>query len=275
ITDPRELFASVTFEHRAINLSTAAPYDTFRLTVMPRNALGEPMSGLPAPTFESSDTTRVQVTPEGLLRARRATDRGRPVEIVAKVIAENNIAHADTAIVHVTADPNPPGIQALRIAPDSASMLEVHLPTQGLGIYSLLHLAAGMPLDEVIRLMGMALIPQFFDESRRLIISGADFIAVAFRSSNPDAPAVHPWRGELHPYRLEHARSVARSVVYGVEVSDSVDVQVVLPTRVGITIIEDEQGNLSLEPKEVALSPNATVLWYNTSERPVDIIFDR
>src|SRR5690606_7757607 len=80
ITDPRELFASVTFEHRAINLSTAAPYDTFRLTVMPRNALGEPMSGLPAPTFESSDTTRVQVTPEGLLRARRATDRGRPVE---------------------------------------------------------------------------------------------------------------------------------------------------------------------------------------------------
>jgi len=275
ITDPRELFASVTFEHRAINLSTAAPYDTFRLTVMPRNALGEPMSGLPAPTFESSDTTRVQVTPEGLLRARRATDRGRPVEIVAKVIAENNIAHADTAIVHVTADPNPPGIQALRIAPDSASMLEVHLPTQGLGIYSLLHLAAGMPLDEVIRLMGMALIPQFFDESRRLIISGADFIAVAFRSSNPDALAVHPWRGELHPYRLEHARIVARSVVYGVEVSDSVDVQVVLPTHVGITIIEDEQGNLSLEPKEVALSPNATVLWYNTSERPVDIIFDR
>ena len=274
ITDPRELFASVTLEHRAINLSTAAPYDTFRLVPVPRNALGEPIAGLPAPTFESSDTTRVWVTPDGLLQARRATDFERPVYIVAKVVAENNIAHVDTALVHVTANPNPPRIQSLRISPDPSRTMDVEIPSEGLFYYGMLYLASGMPLQEVLSMMEPRLVPQFLDESGRPVMTGSAYMAVDFRSSNPDALGVRS-SGYMNPFRIETVRVTARAVVYGVEVSDSVDVRVVYPTHIGIAITEDEHGNLSLKPKEVTVSPNARVLWINASGSPVDIVFDR
>jgi|GEM_PF-379337 len=274
ITDPRRLFASVTLEHRAINLATGAPYDTFRLVAVPRNALGEPLSGLPAPTFESSDTTRVWVTPDGLLQARRATDFERPVYIVAKVVAENNIAHVDTALVHVTADPNPPRIQSLRIRPDSSETIEVMLPAEGSELLFVLSLASGMPWEEVYSLFGIQLMPQILDEGGQVVSAGTATLAVDFRSSNPDALRVTKYGG-LDPYRLETVRVTARSMVYGVEVTDSVDVRVVLPTLAGITITEDEHGNLSLNPKELVLGPNPTVLWLNTTGTPVDIVFDR
>src|SRR5690625_4358130 len=40
-TDAAKLYGSLTLDNRAINLSTAAPYDTIRITATPRNMLGE------------------------------------------------------------------------------------------------------------------------------------------------------------------------------------------------------------------------------------------
>lgn len=280
ITDPQELFMSVTLEHRAINLSTAAPYDTFRLAAVPRNGLGEPISGLPAPTFRAFDDSRIQVTPDGLIKALRPTDYDRPALIVAEIVAENNIMHADTAFVHITDDPNPPRIQSLRISSTPIGTGEVQLPNVGAQanafLLNVLHLTAGIPIDETTYIASdERIVPEFLDESGHPVITGSELLAVDFRSSNPDALGVGRGKGVLHPYNLEEARITARSVVYGVEVIDSVDLRVALPTIVGIVITEDEQGNLRLETEEVNAGPNALVLWLNTSETRIDIVFDR
>src|SRR5689334_3667472 len=59
ITDPANFFQSLTLNYRAIVLSTAPGHNTFQLTATPRNALGQPMEGLPTPTFRASDTNSV------------------------------------------------------------------------------------------------------------------------------------------------------------------------------------------------------------------------
>src|SRR5262245_33764389 len=61
-TDPTRLYTDLTLDRRAINLSTVAPYNTLQLTATPHDAMGQPMTGLSAPIFHSSDTTSVTVT---------------------------------------------------------------------------------------------------------------------------------------------------------------------------------------------------------------------
>jgi len=79
LTDPAQLFMALTLDHPAVNLSTDATvpsYNTLQLTATPRNALGRPLTGLPAPTFhldKATDSTKVTVTPTGLVTAKSAT----------------------------------------------------------------------------------------------------------------------------------------------------------------------------------------------------------
>src|SRR5881394_3956609 len=98
ITDPTQLYMRLTLDHPAVNLSTEEGYKALQLRAIPREALGNPMTGLPAPMFKSRDTTKVRVTADGLLTAE-ATATG--VEVIATLTA-GPITHADTARVQVT-----------------------------------------------------------------------------------------------------------------------------------------------------------------------------
>src|SRR6188472_1020921 len=109
VTDPAQLYMRLVLSHRAINLSTVAPANTLQLTATPLDASGQPMAGLPVPSFRSSDTTSVWVTPEGLLQARGPATG---VTVIADLVAPGNIRHADTAMVNVNATTDPPPVLA-------------------------------------------------------------------------------------------------------------------------------------------------------------------
>src|SRR5262249_16727058 len=99
ISDPTPVYMRLTLDHGAVNLSPAPSYNTVQLTATPRNTLGDPMAGLPAPTFSSSDTTIVRVTPEGLVTA---VQPGADVAVIAELTIPGPIRHADTVMINVT-----------------------------------------------------------------------------------------------------------------------------------------------------------------------------
>src|SRR5881394_1092597 len=101
ITQPEQLYMDLTLNYRAINLSTAAGSNTLQLTATPRDALGNPMTGLPAPVFKSPDTTKVRVTPEGLLTAVGTITNFQ----VTATLTVGPVTHADTTWINVTALP--------------------------------------------------------------------------------------------------------------------------------------------------------------------------
>ncbi|MGH7514163.1 MAG: Ig-like domain-containing protein, partial [Gemmatimonadales bacterium] len=109
---------ALALDHQAITLSTAASYETIQLTATPRTVTGDPIGGLGAVTFTSSNAEAVQVDANGLVTALAPTFG---VIVIAKLKA-NGITHADTATVVVTEGP-PPTLASFSIhpvAPDSA-----------------------------------------------------------------------------------------------------------------------------------------------------------
>ena len=120
--DPEALFWDLELNHRAVTLSTTAPYDTLTLTATPRNHAGETLAGVPAPRYTTSDDSRVLVTPEGVLVALKSTTPYQPVGVTARLTMDG-MTHAATVIVKVVDDPAPPVLASLSIdpvPPDSA-----------------------------------------------------------------------------------------------------------------------------------------------------------
>src|SRR5881394_859856 len=113
VTDPTLLYTSLTVDHPAITMSTVAPYDALQLTATPRDALGNPMTGLPAPMYLSSDTTKVRVSADGMVTAV-GTVIG--VRVIATLVA-GPVSHVDTALIDVTNTATPPKLASLSIQP--------------------------------------------------------------------------------------------------------------------------------------------------------------
>ena len=269
VTDPAQLFAALTFDHRAINLSTVAPYDTFRLTATPRNALGEAMGGMPAATLKSSDTTRVWVSPDGLLRARRVASG---VRIVAELVGPDNIRHADTAWVKVTANPAPPQLTTFSITP--ASPEEASWPMNVVGGSSvwgdLLKLYAQFIFGSVGIDIGPKLPLRVLDGSGRSI-SGLE---IEYWSLDPENAAVDRRTGEVRTFAPGAARIVARTVAYGTTKVDTAVFNVTLPVVHSI-VVGDVNGSQVMEPTEVRIRRGGYVLWANLVERKqVEFVFD-
>src|SRR6478735_4527640 len=67
--DPSQLYWALALNYHAMNLSTAAPYDTAQLVATPRTLSGATLSNAGAVVYTSSDHSTLQVSPDGLVRA--------------------------------------------------------------------------------------------------------------------------------------------------------------------------------------------------------------
>jgi hypothetical protein len=270
VTDPAQLFAALTLDHPAINLSTVAPYDTFRLTATPRNAVGEALRNMPAVTYRSSDTTRVWVSPDGLLQARRAASG---VRIVAELLGPNNIRHVDTAWVNVTANPAPPQLTTFSIKP--ASSEEANWPMNvvgGSGYWTgtFNRIYAPFIFGSVGIEIGPKLPLRVLDGSGRSI-SG---LTIEYQSLDPQITTVDRRTGELMTFGPGVARVVARTVAYGTVKADTAAFNVTLPVVHSI-VVGDANGSDVMEPTEVRVRRGGYVLWANLVEgKTVEIVFD-
>ena len=266
ITDPASLFMSLTLDHGAVNLAMAEPYNELQLTVTPRNALGSPMDGLPAPTFRSSDTTGVWVTPTGLLQARKPGDG---VLVIAELVADGNIRHADTAIVNVTTLTTPPTLDVLSIQPATPeSAMWSMFPIQG--IYGALILFIYAPE------IGNDLFPRL--SLRALDANGEPIsgLAIEYESLDPDIVFVEPTNGSVSlPVQPGEARVVARTMAYGISKADTARFTATLPRLQAFFILPGRNnGPPIVEPKMVTIRPGGYVVWTNGTTDSVSVTFD-
>lgn len=104
--EPSELYWDLQLNHRAVTLSTTAPYDTLTLRATPRNIQQEPLTGLPVPRYLSNDTERVAVTAGGELVAVAPTALGTYVQVTATLTA-GNLKHSDYVLVRVVEGSTP------------------------------------------------------------------------------------------------------------------------------------------------------------------------
>ncbi len=279
ITDPTQLYTSLTLDHRAITLSTSRDsvrYYTLQLTATPRDALGNPMSGLPAPVFQSLDANSVTVTPNGLLTALAVTSETR----ITVTVTAGQLKHADTALVRVTNLTSPPVLDTLSIqplAPDSAVVsIEIggnHWTATLLDIFGV------VPAFRVLRVPA------------RMVTSFGEPIAdlmLDYTSLDP-AIADFPTRRtpELQVFRPGQARLVARATAYGIPKADTMTFTVTMPVTqtvdaalvsgavrfFGVTA-EGRSSEAVIPTSDVRIAPYGIVGWGNKSADSVDVVFD-
>lgn len=122
------MYARLDLNYHAILLSTMSPHDTVRLTTTPRTLSGDAWipAGFSAAEFDSvlkehpadfrsTDSTKVKVSRDGLVRAIDQTGTGT-VSVIA-TWQFSNITRADTAMVKVVSSLNPKPIASYRHRP--------------------------------------------------------------------------------------------------------------------------------------------------------------
>ena len=264
ITDPTQLYMTLQVDQRAVNLSTVAPYDTLQLTATPLNALDEPLSGLPAPTFQSLDTTTVWVTPEGLLQARNVTST---TKVIASLAIGGNVRHTDTVLVQVTNLATPPVLDTLSIHPLVPDSAVFPLLSEGLSIYFVVFSGTGYPF-------GSCHLPKLLT---RMVTSTGDPISgllVSYKSLDPTVAQTNGCGAfgdpfEVAPVRPGHVKFVAQTTAYGIKKVDTVSYTITYRVAQGIDIQET-----GFTPSEVVLATHGTALWFNDVVDSAGVTFD-
>ncbi|HEU4584249.1 MAG TPA: hypothetical protein VFR95_00795 [Gemmatimonadaceae bacterium] len=261
ITDPAALFMSLTLDHGAINLSTTPPYDQLQITATPRDANGAAMEGLGAPTIRSSDTTKVWVTPDGVLQAR---EPGSGIRVIAELVAEGNVRHADTAIVNVTSDSAPHMLDVLSLDPVGDEAVWPMVPLQSVLGQVLFLFASGRSFQPAFDLKTL--------DSEGNPIPG---LVVEYESLDPDIATLHPVYGNITLLQPGEARVVARTTAYGVTMADTTVFTVTLPIINAVSIQPGAQdGPPTVQPKTLTIRPGGYVFWSNLTSDSVSVTFD-
>ena len=264
-TDPTALFMALTLDYGAVNLSVAPPYDTDQLTATPRDANGDPFPGLPAPTFRSSDTTKVWVTPDGELQARGAALN---VRVIAELRTSDNILHADTALVNVTSDPAPRLLDTLSIQPltPEAAIWAMSTPLSAILGNSLLRQAG---LDFSARLTTRAV------DANGEPVTG---LMIEYETLDPELVGMHPRFGLRGIFRPGEAGIVARTRAYGVTRADTAYFTVTPPAVNGVLVQAGADGAPPYaEPLVMSIRPGGYVFWRNyiqPTATPISVTFD-
>lgn len=246
-TNVDSLYWALTLDHRAVTLSTVAPYDTIRLTATPRNVRGEPLSGLPAPTFTSLDLDRAQVSADGLVHV---IGTGEGVPVVATLVV-GNIRHADTTMINITDTAAPPELTSLSIHPDANDTAAA---------------AAGEYQDLTARAQGADDAP----------ITG---LSVYYETLDNTVATIDRSNGFFRPSRPGHVTVIATATAYGVTRADTLPVVVGYPVSgliINVTPQKDASGNTvnGFVPSDFTVGVGAVILFFNPTTAATDITFD-
>ncbi len=245
LTDAATMFWAVELNHRAITLSTVAPYDTTTLSTTPVNDAHAPLTGLPAPTFTSTDSTRARVTANGLVTALRP---GANIKIIASILQEN-LRHADTAVVTVTSLATPPILAALSIHP--------------------------IPPDSAKNSNTKSLAARLTD-TKGLPITG---LPVFYTSSDVTISVIDRITGSARPIRPGRVTFVAAATAYGITKSDTLAFIVGYPT----SVLTPASPRPNAQGKtvygfwsDITVGIGAAITFQNNTAGapPIDVVFD-
>lgn len=268
ITDPAQLYMQLALNAGAVTLSTTPGYAIFQLTATPLNAMGEPMTGLPTPTFSyanPNDSTKVKLSSAGLLTAVAA---GTNIKIVASVTTSDNVKHIDTAFINVNATTDPPPALAMLTLdpgpPDStivALFSNAPFPTSswyiGSGIYP-----------------GRSSYPNVSFYRRALTAAGDSIpkLAVEYFALDPTVAAVDRRTGKLFLNNIGQARLVVRAAAYGVIKTDTTVFTITNPIARGVQVKDYGPGQ-SIFGDPIVIRPSGMMAWINRWG-PIGVVFD-
>jgi len=268
VTDPATLYLALTADDPAVNLSTVEPYNTVQLTATPRNALGEPMPGLPAPTFHlllDSDSDYVKLTSDGRLEAVAATPPNG-VAIVIELGVPGGARHIDQVHVSIISDP-PPQIASLEVAPpppDSAKRSMSYV------------------FDPNVQFIFPAAFRSRISRARVLDPDGnaVEGLVIGYRTLNPEIALVErfPFVGNRVMFsatRPGQVAVVAHTFAYGMRLADTVMYTVTWPTLQLIYTMSKLDGTPTFSPSDVRIASSGLVIWENLLPGDsVDVTFD-
>lgn len=273
VTDPAQLYMGLTLDHPAVTLSTAASYNTLQLTATPRDALGNPMTGLPTPTFTSSDTTTVRVTADGLVTA---VGVGTGIQ-VAVILTSGPVSHVDTARINVTSEAAPPALASLSIDPVA--------PESSVWPLRVYNFITALLLDNLSQWHPPQLTPVISTAGGAV---AASELQIAYTSLDSAIAAVDRWTGSVRIKRVGQVLIVARTTFYGVTTVDTATFTVTpflgdeiaimagpptgAPTLRATLDAGAPGGGGTLNA--VHIVPGGFVLWYSFVSDPLAIEFD-
>jgi hypothetical protein len=266
VIDPWKALSRLTLNYRAANLSTAAPYDTVRLVATPRDSLGNPIAGLPTPTFRlraESDSITVWVTADGLVTARA---EGAFVGVIAQ-LTNGSKGWTDTLMVNVKAVPTPPELDTFSIHPLLPADTLLPMPPSPLIRFVLD--AAGLVIPTRLQV-------------RALDVHGATIsgLQIAFASLDTAVATIDRGSGEVTLVHPGQVRLVAQTYAYGIAKVDTVRMTVTWPTGMDVEIHPGTGGVPAFQTlaqagvSEMHIAPGGIVMWSNYSGDAVDLTFD-
>ncbi len=265
VTDPAQLFMALELDHAAVNLATFDGYRELQLTATPLDALGRPLSGLPAPTYRSSDTTRVFVTQDGLLQARRSASN---VQVIAEIVAPGNIRQADTIFVNVRqTSVAPPVLDVLTLQPESPED----------AVLGMVGFTGFLGIAQFLQAGGRNYVLQ--PRVRALDAAGAPISSLVFEyeSLTPDVLSVSSrlgiqgWGNLLQP---GEASVVVRTTAYGVTKVDTAHFTVTNPVIHGAIVEPGPAGEPIARPRTIVVRPGGYVFFTNNWTDSISVTFD-
>jgi hypothetical protein len=245
IDDP-QMYWALTLDHRAVTLSTAAPYDTIRLTATPRTADGTPLMGVPAPTFKSLDLDRVVVSADGLVRAIKS---GTKVPVLA-TLTVGDISHVDTAYLNITTIAAPPVLATLSIHPAPGDSAKIAMNRNKF------FAAKAMTADSTL-------------------IFG---LAIDYRSLDQTVATIDRSFGLMRTVRPGHVTLIASATAYGVTRADTVLFTVGYPVSLFVSVEQrtttDGRTVNVFVPDRLEIGPGGSIVFANATGVATDITFD-
>jgi hypothetical protein len=245
INDP-QMFWALALDHRAVTLSTVAPYDTIRLTATPLTINGEPLSGLPAPTFTSLDLDRAQVSADGLVRVIKS---GTKIPVLA-TLTVGNLQHADTVFINATNVTTPPVLAAFSIHPAPGDSAKV-----------------AMGNSKVLTARAK--------DADSTAITG---ITVYYTTSDRTTATIDRATGRLQGLHPGHVSVIATATVYGVTKADTLPYTFGYPVLLFLNIRAqiNASGQIvnAFSPAQLVGGPGVVVLINNQTSEASDVTFD-
>ena len=245
-SDPTTLYWQLTLNVHAATLSTVAPNDTVRMIATPRTISGSPITDLPSPTYTSLDLDRAQVDSTGLVHV---IGTGDGIQVVAS-LKQGNIRHADTLVLNVTDEADPPMPASFTIHPDIGDSAKV-AAASSVTLIPRVAQADGTPISDV---------------------------AVYFTTSDATIATIDRSTGFLIPVRPGSVTVYATTVTYGVTKADTLPYTIGHPIVLAMEIDPVQQANGQIvgafTPSNVEMGPGAKIYFGNPNAPPTDVTFD-
>jgi hypothetical protein len=254
-TDVTPLFWYLRNDHRAVTLSTVAPYDTLRIRAVPHDGAGRPMSLEGELTYRSSQPARVEVSADGLIRAVTA---GTNVYVIS-TFAAANLRHVDTTVVNVTtrASPAPVARFSVQPVPPDSTHWAIH--------HDVLASLPGYQKRPPLRV----------DDASGAPITG---VAVRYTSSDPRLVPIHSFNGEIKSRRLGRATFTAEATIYGTTWRDSLELDFDWPPMGWVSMWnaagQGAEPRIEPWPAIVRIKKGGTVVFSNDMPTTVGVVFD-